>query len=202
MINETLQKRYDNLKELFLENCKEERKEPFKKLVEFAETKTEFLTAPASTKYHLNREHGLLEHSVNVTEYLLKLRLALDPTIPIESCIVAGLFHDFGKVGIPGKPFYVPGIPTPKQKKFGYPASDKYSINPNLLHMPHAHRSVYLILPHMMLTENEYQAIIAHDGVYIEDNKAYAHKECKLLILLHYADYWSCQGEPIEDYLS
>lgn len=189
-MEEKLKQRYEDLKSLFDD---ENRKEAFNRLVEFAENKTEYLTAPASTKYHLNKENGLLEHSCNVTETLIRLRKTLAPEIPLSSCIIAGLFHDFGKVGVPGKPFYVPGIPTPKQQKYGYPASDKYSVNPNLLHMPHAHRSIYLILPHMMLTENEAQAILCHDGMYTDDNKSYAHKECKLAVLLHTADYWSCQ---------
>ena len=195
-MDEKLRQRYENLKSLF---DNESRKEAFQNLVKFVETKTEYLTAPASTKYHLNRECGLLEHSVNVTEYLLRLRKTLAPEIPVSSCIIVGLFHDLGKVGMPGNPYYVPGIPTARQKKYGYSATNKYSINPKLLHMSHAHRSIYLILPNMMLTENETQAILCHDGMYIDDNKSYAHKEGDLAVLLHYADFWSCRKEPVDE---
>lgn len=39
--------------------------------MEFVEKETVCLTIPASTKYHLCKEQGLLEHSVNVDETLL-----------------------------------------------------------------------------------------------------------------------------------
>ena len=62
----TIIERYENLKSKV-----EKRREEFLKFMEFVETKTEYLTAPASTKFHLCKESGLLEHSVNVTETLL-----------------------------------------------------------------------------------------------------------------------------------
>ena len=61
----TVAKRYENLK-LKVVN----RREEFLKFMEFIETETEYLTAPASTKFHLCKEGGLLEHSVNVAETL------------------------------------------------------------------------------------------------------------------------------------
>lgn len=97
-MNNELKQRYENLKSLFDD---ESRRESFERLVKFAEERTEYLTAPASTKYHLNRENGLLEHSCNVTETLIRLRKTLAPDIPLSSCIIVGLFHDFGKVGVP-----------------------------------------------------------------------------------------------------
>lgn len=195
-----LEQRYKNLKEIFLESCKEERKEQFNNLVNYLETKTDWLTAPASTKYHLNRENGLLEHSVNVTENLIKLRNTLDNTISLDSCVLVGLFHDSGKTGCFGKPMYVPGIPTPKQKKYGYPASDKYSINPELKGWDHSDLSVIITNKFMELYQEETEAILHHDGQYIEKNKFYAHNESKLALLLHWADLWSVQNEPVIDY--
>lgn len=200
MIEEQLQKRYSNLKEIFLENASEERKEEFNKLVDFMENKTEFLTAPASTKFHMNKENGLLEHSVNVTENLVKLRNLLSKDISLDSCILVGLFHDAGKAGFAGKPFYVPGIPTPKQKKFGYPASDKYSLNPEYRGWDHSDISIQLLLPIMKLSMDEREAICHHDGQYIDKNKIYAHNECDLALLLHWADLWSTQHEQVYEY--
>ena len=40
-------------------------------LIEWLET-TDFFTSPASTNYHLSKEGGLLEHSLNVYDELLK----------------------------------------------------------------------------------------------------------------------------------
>jgi hypothetical protein len=41
------------------------------------------------------------------------------------------------------------------------------------------------------LTEDEVQAIVYHDGQYVEDNRSVAAREGKLTLLLQYADNWS-----------
>lgn len=79
-------KRYNVLKALVVE-----RKEQFENLIAFMETETAWLTAPASTKYHLCREGGLLEHTVNVVETMLKIKKAIAPEISDESCVVVAL---------------------------------------------------------------------------------------------------------------
>ena len=58
-----------------------ERKNDFDNFINMLETKTSWLTAPASTRFHLNRPGGLLEHSVGVAENLLKFRDFLAPMI-------------------------------------------------------------------------------------------------------------------------
>ena len=57
----TIFERYEKLKSKV-----EKRYEEFLKFMEFVGTETEYLTTPASTKFHLCKEGGLLEHSVNV----------------------------------------------------------------------------------------------------------------------------------------
>jgi len=52
--------------------------------------------------FHLEEEQGLLAHSACVTEPLLHFREFLAPVISEESCIMVGLFHDVGKLGMPG----------------------------------------------------------------------------------------------------
>jgi hypothetical protein len=52
-------------------------------------------------------------------------------------------------------------------------------------------RSLYLIGKLFPLTEEEAQAIIYHDGQYVEDNRSVAAKEEPLTLLLQYADNWS-----------
>ena len=54
-----LMERYENLKSKVTA-----RREEFLALMNFVEQETEYLKAPASTKYHLCYEGGLLEHSV------------------------------------------------------------------------------------------------------------------------------------------
>ena len=67
-----LMERYNRLKSLVVE-----RKVPFAKLMNFIENETSYLSCPASTRFHLCKEQGLLEHSVNVAETLLKIKKEL-----------------------------------------------------------------------------------------------------------------------------
>lgn len=181
-----LKERYTHLKSLVVE-----RKEEFEKLMEFVENETDYLKSPASTKFHLAKEYGLIEHSVNVAENLLKIKSTLAPHITDESCVIVGLLHDLGKAGMPGKPQYIKNEPTEKQKMYGYPASIPYAFNNELTYLSVPVRSLYLVNSRFPLTEDEAQAIVYHDGQYVDDNKSVATKETELLLLLQYADTWS-----------
>jgi hypothetical protein len=150
--------------------------------VEMLHNSTSWFSAPASTKYHLNRPQGLLEHSVNVTETLLKLRAVLAPDIPEESCILVGLFHDVGKVGMPGKPYYIEN--KTKDGKINY------KVNPALVTMSIPTRSLYLLATTVKLSEEEVQAILYHDGMYVPEGSSAKHREKPLTLLLHWSDYW------------
>lgn len=181
-----LMTRYNALKERVVA-----RKAEFQALMEFIEKETEYLTTPASIKYHLCRERGLLEHSVNVAENLLKIKNVLAPEISDESCVIVALLHDLGKAGMPGEPQYLKNEPSPKQKAYGYPASKPYRFNSDLLYLSVPVRSLYLVASRFPLTEEEAQAIVYHDGQYVEDNRSVATHEEKLTLLLQYADNWS-----------
>ncbi len=111
----TVLERYENLKSKVIK-----RREEFLKFMAFIESETEYLTAPASTKFHLCKEGGLLEHSVNVAENLLKIKNALAPEIEDESCVIVALLHDLGKVGMPNNPQYIKNFPSEKQKNTAY----------------------------------------------------------------------------------
>ncbi len=182
----TVTERYENLKSRVLK-----RRDEFSRLMEFVENETDYLNSPASTRFHLCRKHGLLEHSVNVAENMLRLRSAIAPDIDEESCIIVALIHDLGKAGMPNNPQYIANEPTAKQKQYGYGPSVPYRMNDNLIYLSVPLRSLYLALPHISLTESEVQAIMYHDGQYVDDNKSVATKETPLLLLLQYADTWS-----------
>ena len=66
----------------------------------------------------------------------------------------------------------------------------KYKNNPDLVYMGLAPRSLFLISQHLKLTDEEAQAILYHDGQYIDANKEVAHRECLLTLLLTFADTW------------
>ena len=182
----TVTERYELLKSKVID-----RKEEFLKLIDFMENQTDYLNSPASTRFHLCRKMGLLEHSVNVAETMLRLRGALAPEISEESCIICALIHDLGKAGMPGAPQYIPNEPTARQKQYGFGPSVPYRMNDNLVYLSVPLRSLYLALPHIKLSESEVQAVMYHDGQYVDDNKSVATKETPLLLLLQYADTWS-----------
>jgi hypothetical protein len=160
---------------------------------DFLRNETSWLTSPASTRFHLAEEGGLVQHSLNVANTMLMLRAALAPDIAEESCVIAGLYHDIGKIGMPGKPYYLTNPSEWHVKNRGM----AYIINQDIVHMDIATRSLFLVSRYITLTDEEAQAIRYHDGQYIDENKSVAHRETKLTRLLQYADNWS--GGVLED---
>jgi len=177
-----LKEKYDLLKAKIIE-----RKADFDTFVEMLETKTSWLTSPASTRFHLSEQEGLLKHSVGVAETLLRLRDTLAPEISEESCVIVGLFHDVGKIGMPGKPYYLDNPDREQARNRGI----RYIVNRDLVHVDIATRSLFLVARYLELAEDEIQAIRYHDGQYIPENRSVAHKEAKLTRLLQYADNWT-----------
>lgn len=153
----------------------------------FLREHTAWPTAPASTRFHMCRPGGLVEHSLNVVRTLLMLREKLAPEIPEASCVIAGLYHDVGKAGLPGNPFYLPWPDHWSPSRNGA----RYIVNQELVHMDIASRSLFLVASHLPLSAEEAQAIRYHDGQYIDENRCIAHRECNLTRLLQYADNWA-----------
>ena len=55
---------------------------------------SDFYTAWASSSYHLNMDGGLLQHSLNVCDYALKLWENFKSNVSRESVIFCALTHD------------------------------------------------------------------------------------------------------------
>lgn len=61
---------------------------------------SDFYTAWASSSYHLNRDGGLLEHSLNVCEYATNLWKTFNSKVNLQSVMFCALTHDtLAKVG-------------------------------------------------------------------------------------------------------
>ena len=178
----TIRERYDVLRQKVVK-----RKKEFDSFINMLEKDSSWLTSPASTKFHLNKEGGLLEHSVGVAESLLKFRETFAPQISEESCVIVGLLHDAGKIGMPGKPRYIKNTDAWQIKN----RNMTYNINPDEVYMNLATRSLYLIAKYIPLSDTEAQAILYHDGQYVEGNKEVAHHEMPLTLLVHFADLWT-----------
>ena len=86
------------MKEKFIELLRSTNRENIEELIKFIQ-KTDFFEAPASTRFHGSREHGLVEHSLKVYELLLqKVKTAsIEIKTPEESLILIALLHDICK---------------------------------------------------------------------------------------------------------
>jgi len=185
-----IHERYERLKQKITVRVCE-----FKRFISFLEGETSWLTSPASTRYHMNVEGGLLMHSVGVAETALRLRYLLAPDLSEESVVITALFHDVGKVGHPGKPCYLPNDNLWEVRNRGR----AYKVNPEIIAMNSAVRGLCLVSRFIPLCEEEAQAIAAHDGLYPVmggvANLEYHQGECRLLMILQFADKWTAAVE-------
>ncbi|WP_132995790.1 HD domain-containing protein [Sporanaerobacter acetigenes] len=157
-----------------------------------------YFTAPCSSQYHLCKEGGLLEHSVNVAELALRLSEALSysETEKIkESIIICGLFHDLGKASYYNKANYVPNIlKSGEQSK-----SKPYETNKELLNIPHEISSIHILSKFIQLTEEETFAILYHNGLYTSVGYGLKGNERPLQMILHFADMWASRVVEIDN---
>ncbi len=139
--------------------------------------KSDFYTAPASTKFHLSCEGGLLQHSLNVLDALRGLLdenqvnedgtemwfyiVAGHPVIQIsdESLIIIALLHDICKTY-----FYSTSTRNVKNEKTGkWEKVPFYTVN-DLMPLGHGPKSAMLVKNYIHLTSEEMYAIWWHMG--------------------------------------
>ena len=126
--------------------------------------KTDFFTAPASTRFHGSHEGGLLEHSLNVY-HCLKDYLERDRTKQLyrmnyseETIALCALLHDVCKVK-----FYKTDYRNAKNERGEWEKVPYYTIDDTLPY-GHGEKSVYIISGFMRLTREEAFAIRYHMG--------------------------------------
>jgi 23S rRNA maturation-related 3'-5' exoribonuclease YhaM len=165
-----------------------------------------FFTAPCSTQYHLCKEGGLAEHSLNVFHNMWDVAAATgfaflgDREQTRNNIIIASLLHDLGKSGQFGKPNYIPNMIQDKKNKGEYVRSEAkpYETNKDLLAVPHEIRSIHIASQFIELTEQESFAILFHNGLYGDLKYAYTGKETPLSMLLHFSDMWCSRVVEVE----
>ena len=152
------------------------------KLMGYIRNKTDFYKAPASTRFHLACEGGLLQHSLNVYDCLVAKKESpiwkpILSGIPDDSLIIMALLHDLCKSN-----FYVEGTKNQKtydqgkvaaaepwQRKhdqmgdFIWETIKTYQID-DQLPLGHGEKSVMLIQCYIRLTMQEVMAIRWHMG--------------------------------------
>ena len=153
-----------NNKEKFMEIYKSTvTREGADKLLEYIVEKTDFFTAPASTRFHGSYEGGLLEHSLNVYECLCdyvkhsKFCKKYDFEFSEESLAIVALLHDICKTN-----FYKTEMRNVKKDGVWVPVP-YYTIEDNLPY-GHGEKSVYVISGFMKLSREEAFAIRYHMG--------------------------------------
>lgn len=156
-------------------------------LINYLDNKTDFFTAPASTRYHGAYEGGLLVHSLAVYKWM---NLLNTPPMDGGSIAVVALLHDICKAN-----FYTTELRNRKNKKGVWEKYPVYTIN-DQLPLGHGEKSVIMIEEYMQLSDDEIMAIRWHMGSYDDAAKSYgggitlgtAMNKCPLLVFLHMAD--------------
>ena len=141
------------------------------KLLDFLENRSDFFTAPASTRYHNAFEGGLLRHSLNVYHclcaYLERERVKNEYKLNVspETAAIVALLHDVCKVN-----FYRTGWRNVKNEKTGqWEKQPRYEIHDTIPY-GHGEKSVYMISAYIRLTREEAMAIRWHMGFSGEEN--------------------------------
>jgi HD superfamily phosphohydrolase YqeK len=151
----------DEKKQRFITICKEKiKRSGIDDLLCWLE-KSDFYYAPASTKFHGNYEGGLLDHSLNVYNNLVKLV----QTFPLpneefdeETLAIVGLFHDLCKVS-----FYKKGSRNVKGEDGKWYAKEIYEINEKIP-LGHGEKSCILLQQFIKLNIKELLSIRWHMG--------------------------------------
>lgn len=158
-----------------------------------------FFKAPASTKFHLNEDGGLVQHSLNVCKAALSIRksmIELDDSLlealPKDSVIIASLLHDTCKADI-----YKPTMKKEKNRFGMWCDVPGYDVDYSNFPLGHGEKSVIVLLRSgFELTDDEIMAIRWHMNAWdlpfqsydIKSNFNKAKEICPLLSLVQAAD--------------
>ena len=154
--------------------------------------KSDFFTAPASSRFHLAEEGGLVRHSLNVYFRLKELveneAKPWAENVSDETVAICGLLHDVCKISM-----YKTDYRNQKQPDGSWIQVPYYTIDEQLPY-GHGEKSVYIINGFMRLTREEAIAINWHMGSFDERNAhvgkvmGAAYEKFPLAVLVHAAD--------------
>ena len=150
--------------------------------------KTDFFTAPASTKFHCACEQGLLMHSLSVYHTLVE-RYFEEGKDSAESFAICALLHDLCKAQ-----FYKVSTRNVKNEETGQWEKRPYYAVEDQFPYGHGEKSVFLIERFMRLKTSEAAAIRWHMGGFDDSVKggsfalSLAFEKYPLAVKLHLAD--------------
>lgn len=175
------------MKEKFIELLKSTNRPGIEDLISFLE-KTDFFTAPASTRFHGAFEGGLVEHSLKVYEILdyKAKNNVLKLEIPDDTIKIVSLLHDICKLN-----FYKVDYRNAKNALGEWEKVPYYTIDDTIPY-GHGEKSVMMISEYIKLTPEEKYSIRWHMG-YTEPKELYntigaAYKKYPLALMMHEAD--------------
>ncbi len=186
------------MKQQFIDKLKSTKRDGIENVIAELE-RLGFFTAPASSRFHLNCEGGLVKHSMNVCNVALELRevmIAQEPyladKLPIDSIIIAALLHDVCKADI-----YKPSIKKQKNKLGIWVPVQGYDVEYSNFPLGHGEKSVIVLLrAGLKLTDDEIMAIRWHMHAWdlpfqspdIKGNLQKAREICPLSVIIQTAD--------------
>ena len=147
--------------------------------------KTDFFTAPASTKYHCACENGLVMHSVSVFRTMVEKHFD-EESDSMESFAICALLHDLCKAQ-----FYKVSSRNVKNEETGQWEKVPFYAIEDTFPYGHGEKSVFLIERFMRLKLDEAMAIRWHMGGFDDNNGMYvskAYDKYPLAGKLHLAD--------------
>jgi len=161
-------------------------------LLEFIR-KSDFYTAPASTRFHGSYEGGLLEHSLNVLDCLAEKKASDNAiwhkelvNVQSESIVISALLHDLCKTY-----FYTTEMRNKKDESGAWVQVPFYTVN-DLIPYGHGEKSVMMIEEYIKLLPAERYAIRWHMGSYepkeLWNTLGTAMEKYPLVLALHEAD--------------
>lgn len=173
------------MKEEFIKLLKSTNREGMDDVLNFLE-KSDFYTAPASTRFHGSYEGGLLEHSFKVYEIFAEKIKNAGLNTPNETIIISALLHDICKVN-----FYKTDYRNAKNARGEWEKVPYYTIEDTIPY-GHGEKSVMMLTEYIKLTNEEKYAIRWHMG-FSEPKEVYgtlgeAYKKYPIALLLHEAD--------------
>ena len=173
------------MKEEFINLLKSTNREGMEKVIDFLE-KSDFFTAPASTRFHGSYEKGLLEHSMKVYEILKDKLNKNDMHINDDTVKIVALLHDICKTN-----YYKVDYRNAKNEMGEWVKVPYYTVEDTIPY-GHGEKSVMMLTEFIKLTNEEKYAIRWHMG-FTEPKENYqyigiAYKKYPLALMLFEAD--------------
>lgn len=183
--------------------------------------KSDFYIAPASTRFHLSEEGGLLTHSLHVYECLnakLSAPIWKDvlKNVSRESILLVSLLHDLCKTYYyttdykNQKTYDADKVKSASSREVKHDAKGDYIWETvpcftvdNKYPLGHGSKSVVFILQYMKLSMEEITAITYHMGAYCDSSQwnelGQAYEKYPLALALHQADMEATHLLEVED---